>query len=157
MKSAQPKKSPRERREALLRELRAEQNAPDPINVWFGSGENAILSNLSPRRLDYNGHSFRSVEHAHQSLKSGVFDKETWAKYQKAKSVAGLKIPGKPAKIEDGWNVRLMEALLKASFAQDFEAARALKEPVTGQLRIPKIAGYGQPSFHVSSPRFGMV
>jgi hypothetical protein len=42
--------------------------------------------------------------------------------------VAGLKIPGKPAKIEDGWNVRLMEALLKASFAQDFEAARALKE-----------------------------
>ena len=109
--------------------------AASPINIWYGSGENAILSNLSPRRLVYDGRTYRSVEQAYQSLKSGKFDEATWKKYQDLKDVAGVKIVGgMGTKTTEQWNLKLMESLLRESFHQDFDAAKALKETRSAPL-----------------------
>lgn len=94
-----------------------------PQNIWYGSGENAALSNLAARPFELKGHKFLSVEHAYQSYKSGKFDEETFKKYRRA----GQKIPGKAAKTEGGWNVKLMEKLVALSFEQNPEAMKILK------------------------------
>jgi len=94
-----------------------------PVNVWYGSGENAELSNLAARPFEAGGRKYLSVEHAYQSWKSGKFDQATYDKYQ----TAGRKIAGTlGTKTEGGWNVRLMERLVKLSFEQNPTAAQAL-------------------------------
>lgn len=95
------------------------------LNVWAGTGENASLSNLANRPFkDTEGREYQSVEHAYQSLKSGSFDAETYAKY---KPGSQRKIAGnKGTKTTDGWNLRLMDKLIQASFEQNPEAAAAL-------------------------------
>lgn len=96
-----------------------------PVNVWFGTGENSILSNLAFRRFVYEGNTYWSVEHAYQSLRSGKFDRETWAKYNVK---AGIKIRGnKGTKTKGNWNIQLMERLMRESFLQNLKAAEALK------------------------------
>ena len=84
------------------------------INVWYGSNENAWLSNLAERPFsDKNGREYVTVEHAYQTFKSGQFDesiyRRNWA--------PGVKIVGrKGTRIKDDWNIRLMERLVLASF-----------------------------------------
>lgn len=87
------------------------------MNVWYGTGENAWLSNLAPRQLaDKHGRSYVSVEHAYQTYKSGRFDQATYS----ANWAARRKIAGKlGTKTENGWNIRLMERLVLASVEQD--------------------------------------
>ena len=87
------------------------------INVWYGTNENAWLSNLAERPFsDMHGRDYVTVEHAYQTFKSGQFDeriyRRNWA--------AGLKIVGKKGtRIKDDWNIRLMERLVLASFEQN--------------------------------------
>ena len=87
------------------------------INVWYGSNENAWLSNLAERPFsDKNGREYVTVEHAYQTFKSGQFDesiyRRNWA--------PGVKIVGKKGtRIQDDWNIRLMERLVLASFDQN--------------------------------------
>ena len=93
------------------------------VNVWYGSGENAELSNLAARPFSRFGHDFLSVEHAYQSYKSGKFDKATYDKYKSA----GRKIPGTlGTKTDDSWNLRLMKNLVLESFQQNPKAAEKL-------------------------------
>jgi len=105
-------------------------------NVWHGAGENSVLSNLAERpfTFTFKGREipFRSVEHAYQTLKSGVFDKTIYNLYMKHDSVNGLKIQGP---ITDKNNsIQLMEALMRASFDQNPTARAALD--ATGNSRL---------------------
>lgn len=94
-----------------------------PINVYYGANEAKHLSNLAARSFEFGGRKFHSVEHAYQSLKSGTFDKGTSDKY----SGGGRKIPGdKGTRTADGYNIKLMKDLIKASFAQNPTAREAL-------------------------------
>ena len=104
---------------------------PKAINVWFGSNQNSEFSNLAGRPFDYEGRSYRSVEHAYQSLKSGQFDETTYNKYKKD----GVKIVGKKGtKTAGNWNVNLMNDLVYESFRQNPEAAKALVD--TGNAKF---------------------
>ena len=47
---------------------------PQTINIYYGTGENAGLSNLALRPFTFEGREYFSVEHAYQTLKSGTFD-----------------------------------------------------------------------------------
>lgn len=101
----------------------AERETTKPINVWYGSGENAEFSNLASRPFKHEGRKYLSVEHAYQSLKSGKFDEATYKKYTRA----GVKIPGNlGTKTEGNANIRLMNELVLESFQQNPEAAEAL-------------------------------
>ena len=93
----------------------------EPLEVWFDSGENAILSNLHPRPFKYENRDYKSVEHAYQSLKSGKFDEKTyskdWDKYRKIQGKLGVDTKN---------NIQLMKNLMLASFQQNEEAREAL-------------------------------
>ena len=88
------------------------------INVWYGSNENAGLSNLAAREFVLGGRKYFSVEHAYQTLKSGSFDEITYKKY----SGGGQKFAGKPAKTVGNYNIELMGQIMLASFTQNKEA-----------------------------------
>ena len=86
------------------------------MNVWYASGENARFSNLAHRPFTVNGLSYVSVEHAYQTLKGGVFDANTHARYKRA----GVKIVGRMKPKTDGnWNIELMRKLILISFMQN--------------------------------------
>tara|TARA_R110000851_G_C12708056_1_gene526977 strand:- start:54 stop:476 length:423 start_codon:yes stop_codon:yes gene_type:complete len=87
------------------------------MNIWYGTGENAWLSNLAERPFkDLNGWTYVSVEHAYQSWKSGAFDGPTYGKPW----TAGSKFIGtKGTKTGENWNLSLMRKLVKASFEQN--------------------------------------
>lgn len=98
------------------------------VNVWAGSNENTELSNLAKRPFTYDGREYLGVEHAYQTLKSGAFDNATYAKYGRYRNAPRLgKIAGRQALTKDGANIRLMEALMRASFEQNPEAMSALQ------------------------------
>lgn len=86
------------------------------LNVWYGSGENAWLSNLAKRNLiDADTRVYVSIEHAYQSWKSGQFDLFTYQQNWKA----GKKIIGRKAKTGGNWNIKLMERLVLRSVDTD--------------------------------------
>lgn len=93
------------------------------INVWYGSGENRDLSNLTYRPFVVKGYTFISVEHAYQSLKGGRFDAVTYGKYRKE----GTKYVGRfGVKTDDDYNIKLMKFLIKRSFESNPEALSKL-------------------------------
>ena len=102
------------------------------MNVWFGTGENAHLSNLAPRPFaDLEGRRYVSVEHAYQTWKSGRFEADAYARGKR-----GGKHPGrKGTRTSGGWNIKLMERLIRRSFEANPVAAEALRrtgdEPLT--------------------------
>lgn len=96
----------------------ATQESTNKINVWYGSNENAGLSNLAAREFVLGGRKYFSVEHAYQTLKSGSFDEVTYKKY----SGGGQKFAGKPAKTVDNYNIELMGQIMLASFTQNKKA-----------------------------------
>lgn len=113
-----------------------------PVNVHYGAGDNAILSNLAPRTFDFilanvaEKKTYYSVEHAYQTLKSGAFDAATYAKYKES---AGVKISGlKPARTENEYNFRLMQRLMLRSFQANTKTSKAAKEALlaTGGRQI---------------------
>jgi hypothetical protein len=98
------------------------------INIYWGSPESStntkVLSNLAPRKFDYQGKEYGSVEHAYQTLKSGSFDQFTYDKYIKAGGY-GTKIRGKA--VTKGFdNLQLMKDLVVESFKQNPNQATLL-------------------------------
>ena len=86
------------------------------MNIWYGTNENAWLSNLAERRFkDDRGREYVSVEHAYQTWKSGGFCPIVYRKPWEA----GKKYVGNYAKTLDNWNIQLMESLILASFQQN--------------------------------------
>ena len=105
-----------------------------PVNVFYGSGENASLSNLAARPFAYGERDYLTVEHAYQTLKGGSFDQKTYDAYNRLPDATGKKIAGPRAVTKDNANITLMEGLMKASFEQNADAAKALTD--TGQAGI---------------------
>ena len=102
-----------------------------PINIWYGTNENAVLSNLQQRPFTYAGNDYISVEHAYQTLKSGERDTVTDANYKAqgaGKKIQGTKAPNEATKFD------LMKNLIKASFEQNPEALKALLATGNRQL-----------------------
>jgi len=98
-------------------------NKKGKYNIWYGSGENASLSNLALRPFqDKEGRVYQTVEHAYQTLKSGKFDEKTYNKPWKA----GVKFKGK--RVNEEISIGLMTKLIQASFDQNPNAMAALQE-----------------------------
>jgi hypothetical protein len=88
------------------------------MNIWFGTNENAVLSNLALRPFIYyisesDSFTFKTVEHGYQTLKCGRID---WATYQKPWK-EGSKFIGMPA--DRSRTIPLMQALISQSFRQN--------------------------------------
>lgn len=90
------------------------------INIWYGSNEHKVLSNLSRREFYYLGLKFVSVEHAYQTLKGDRFDESIYMKPWKE----GSKFIGKYT--DKNTNVTLMITLIKASFDQNPQSKATL-------------------------------
>lgn len=102
----------------------------DTINIWYATGENPELSNLTLRPFIYCGMQYCSVEHAYQTLKSGefdafIYDNPVWKK-------SGTKLRGnKKPKIAYSYNLWLMEELIDTSFRQNEWAMHQLLNTIT--------------------------
>jgi len=92
--------------------------AEKSINIWYGSNENPELSNLATRPFIYDDKSYRSVEHAYQTLKSGTFDEDAY------NSTALKPISNK--KVDTKTNEQLAKDLITVSFKQNPEALEKL-------------------------------
>lgn len=106
------------------------EKVPQTLNIWAGTNENTLLSNLAPSLLVIDGFSYESVEHAYQTLKSGKMNAKaySWAEKNRAAFKAGQKVQSDrvlgPADISK--NILLMEKLLKERYQQDTSFRQAL-------------------------------
>jgi len=81
------------------------------VNVWYGTAENAELSNLAFRPfVDKKDRYYISVEHAYQTWKSGSFDNVYYKPWK-----AGSKFIGKK-RANFNSNIELMYKIMKLSF-----------------------------------------
>lgn len=93
------------------------------MNIWYGTNENAWLSNLAERRFkDTSGKEYVSVEHAYQTWKGGKFNEYVYLKPWKP----GSKFVGRFTKKANNWNIQLMETLILTSFKQNSELWKKL-------------------------------
>lgn len=104
-----------------------------PVNVWAGTNQNSVLSNLAKRPFTYKGLLFQSVEHAYQTWKSGLFNEDIYDNPAWKKGNVKIQSRLKP-NTKNNWNIRLMEALMAASFRQNQPARAALLQ--TGERPI---------------------
>ena len=99
------------------------------INIWFGSGENSVLSNIATREFSYEGKRYYSVEHAYQTLKSGNFDDTTYRRYKSGgRKYIGLQRVNRDISLE------LMKELVLTSFEQCSSAKMALLDTGRSEL-----------------------
>lgn len=106
------------------------EEVPQTLNIWAGTNENTLLSNLAPSLLVIDGFSYESVEHAYQTLKSGKINAKaySWAEKNRAAFKTGQKVQSDrvlgPA--DTSKNILLMEKLLKERYQQDTSFHQAL-------------------------------
>lgn len=106
------------------------EEVPQTLNIWAGTNENTLLSNLAPSLLVIDGFSYESVEHAYQTLKSGKINAKaySWAEKNRAAFKTGQKVQSDrvlgPA--DTSKNILLMEKLLKERYQQDMSFRQAL-------------------------------
>ena len=99
-------------------------NAQAPINVWHGSGENAALSNLHPRRFTYEGREYSSVEHAFQSNKGGTFNE---AVYTNGGWIGdGRRVRGGKTANSAADRSKIMDSIMREMYTQNPEAQKEL-------------------------------
>lgn len=93
------------------------------MNIWYGTKENSVLSNLALRPfVGKDNREYATVEHAYQSWKSGKFNMAIYSKPWKA----GSKFVAKGTKTDGNWNIQLMYAVVLRSFAQNADAKNLL-------------------------------
>ena len=99
------------------------EEVPQTLNIWAGTNENTLLSNLAPSLLVIDGFSYESVEHAYQTLKSGKINTKaySWAEKNRAAFKAGQKVQSDRVLglADTSKNILLMEKLLKERYQQD--------------------------------------
>ncbi len=114
------------------------------MNIWYGTRENAHLSNLYARPFsDKEGRKYVSVEHAYQTWKSGSFDSATYERRWRC----GSKFIGKRAKTIDNWNIGLMRRLILRSFGVNRDARDALLSTGTTPLTHTQDRGVWRTKF----------
>ena len=91
------------------------------VNIWYGTGEMAWLSNLAYRPFTFKGKRYATVEHAYQTWKSGEFDRVVYNKpWQEGSKFVG----NKGTRTENDWNIGLMKALILKSFLDPMNERR---------------------------------
>lgn len=114
------------------------------MNIWYGTNENAHLSNLYARPFSDNaGRDYVSVEHAYQTWKSGSFDLATYQKPWRC----GSKFIGKKAQTRFNWNIQLMLGLIYRSFDVNRDARDALLSTGTTPLTHTQDRGVWRTKF----------
>lgn len=114
------------------------------MNIWYGTKENAHLSNLYARPFsDKEGRKYVSVEHAYQTWKSGSFDSATYERRWRC----GSKFVGKRAKTRRDWNIGLMRRLIYRSFDVNRDARDALLSTGTTPLTHTQDRGVWRTKF----------
>ncbi|AGK70884.1 putative conjugative transposon membrane protein [Streptococcus cristatus] len=121
-----------------VKEKGVSEEIPQTINVWYSTGENAVLSNLTPSPLIINNFRFESVEHAYQALKSKGFTEEalSWAESQRSAFKAGRKVQSvhQLGPTNQSNSIRLMESLLVERYRQDAAFRQALSQTKDYQI-----------------------
>lgn len=121
-----------------VKEKGVSEEIPQTINVWYSTGENAVLSNLTPSPLIINNFRFESVEHAYQALKSQGFTEEalSWAESQRSAFKAGRKVQSvhQLGPTNQSNSIRLMESLLVERYRQDAAFRQALSQTKDYQI-----------------------
>ncbi len=108
------------------------------MNIWYGTNEATILSNLTERPFVYRGVVYNSVEHAYQCLKNGQeLDIACYRKPWKN----GSKFFGKRANTVNNANVDLMRDLIHLSLDQNPGPRRFLMD--TGQEPLTHVQDRG--------------
>ena len=122
----------------FVKEKGVSEEIPQTINVWYSTGENAVLSNLTPSPLIINNFRFESVEHAYQALKSQGFTEEalSWAESQRSAFKAGRKVQSvhQLGPTNQSNSIRLMESLLVERYRQDAAFRQALSQTKDYQI-----------------------
>ena len=122
----------------FVKEKGVSEEIPQTINVWYSTGENAVLSNLTPSPLIINNFRFESVEHAYQALKSQGFTEEalSWAESQRSAFKAGGKVQSvhQLGPTNQSNSIRLMESLLVERYRQDAAFRQALSQTKDYQI-----------------------
>ena len=96
-----------------------------PVNIYFGTNENAELSNLALRPFTTkDGTKYYSVEHYYQTNKTGSFNERLYNNPRWAR--AGTKIAYGKVKTDNGYNITLMKEGMKLSFEQNPRAQQLL-------------------------------
>jgi len=114
------------------------KGSDNSINIYYGTDENAVLSNLAARPFkDKEGRLYQSVEHAYQTWKSGKFDEVTYNK----KWLHGTKHEGL-FKVDKEKSSNLMELMIRASFEQNPDAMEALLDTRGSELTHTQDKGF---------------
>jgi predicted NAD-dependent protein-ADP-ribosyltransferase YbiA (DUF1768 family)/polyhydroxyalkanoate synthesis regulator phasin len=113
------------------------------INIFWGTKENAQLSNLAPRPFKFKGKQYQSVEHAYQTLKSGTFDARVYS--AKGWQRGGLAARG--SKTDHSLTESLMRQLIKASFEANPIAKEALRQTGNAKLTHNQARGFWKTKF----------
>lgn len=119
-------------------------NAKGEYNIYAGTGENSVLSNMASRKFIYQGGKFDSVEQAFQEAKLQFTkgtekDIATHKKISEAKSAFDAKKFGREystldAKAWDENSGKFMKMFIKSSFEQNPEALKDLL--ATGDAKL---------------------
>jgi predicted NAD-dependent protein-ADP-ribosyltransferase YbiA (DUF1768 family) len=115
------------KREELLEDYSQSTGLPmgtSITNIFYGKGDNVILSNFARRPFTYGGRQYASVEHAYQTLKSGKFNAEA---YNRPNDFVEQRVRP-PKNVNRNVSLKVMENLLRASFKQNEAAMKALLE-----------------------------
>lgn len=123
--------------EAMATVLAGNEDAKPTMNIWYGSKENAELSNLALRPFKIGNVEYHSVEHYYQVNKSGSFDADLYGDARWSKG--GTKIRGKVA--DESTNIQTMKVAMKESFKQNPEALRTLLN--TGNAKFTHVQDKG--------------
>ena len=99
-----------------------------PVNIYYGTNENAELSNLAFRPFTTkDGTKYYSVEHYYQTNKTGSFNERLYNNHGWVRG--GVKILGGiagKAKTDNGYNITLMKEGITLSFEQNPKVLQAL-------------------------------
>ena len=99
------------------------------MNIWYGSGENAWLSNLAFRPFVYNSRKYFTVEQAYQSNKTGRFCEEIYSlDWKEGVKHRNFRKPNTER------NVAIMRTCILESFIANPRAAKALVD--TGDVKF---------------------
>lgn len=81
------------------------------------SGDFRFLSNFSPVEIEFDGHLYKSVEHAYQAAKT--LDENIRSSVREAETAGKAKKIGKKIPLREDWNdvkIDIMESLLRKKF-----------------------------------------
>ena len=99
-------------------------NEPKIANSYSGDAKFSHLSNFAPRDFVFQDKSYRNVEHAYQTLKSGTFNEAVYNKYSTVADVR-QKITG-TAKVDKEISISLMEEIVSTMYKQNPDAYQKL-------------------------------